>query len=552
MLLAIFAAVREATDWDEDALLRILARYGRDDKGASGGYFSKIELVTGYRQLTAAGLLPFERHVLRRLQMKPVRTSSGVTPVTVLTEPAGCPGRCIFCPDAEGMPKSYLPNEPGARRAAQCGFDPYLQVRTRLETFQAMGHSADKVELLILGGTWSAYSRRYREWFVTRCLDALNEEPADAADHQVSEADPDHLITLSSPHPVSLLQAQARNETAGHRNVGLVIETRPDWVTADEIVHLRRLGVTKVQLGVQSLDDRILALNQRGHDVATVRRAVGLLRAAGFKLHLHWMPNLYGATPESDRADFARLWSDPALRPDELKIYPCSIIAGTELYRLWQEGRYRPYTEEELISLVADCKATIPPYCRVNRVFRDIPADDIVAGVKSSNLRQLVHAHMAERGQVCRCIRCREVRGNTVGEGDLHLVVHSYETAGSQEHFLSYETAGGRLAGFLRLSLPQRDSPSPWHEEIWEAIPEIARAAMIREVHVYGPALAIGAESAGEAQHLGLGRRLIAEAKARAAAAGFERLAVISAIGTRRYYERLGFGRGELYMIAAL
>ncbi|MCX7671632.1 MAG: tRNA uridine(34) 5-carboxymethylaminomethyl modification radical SAM/GNAT enzyme Elp3, partial [Anaerolineae bacterium] len=550
-LLAIFAAVREATEWDQDTLMRILARYGRDGKGTTagtgGGYFSKIELVTGYRQLTAAGVLPFERHVLRRLQMKPVRTSSGVTPVTVLTEPAGCPGRCIFCPDAEGMPKSYLPDEPGARRAAQCGFDPYLQVRTRLETFQAMGHSADKVELLILGGTWSAYPRRYREWFVTRCLDALNAEPDEAA-AQPSVDGPAQPSDRSSFRPSFLLQAQARNETAPHRNVGLVIETRPDWVTADEIVHLRRLGVTKVQLGVQSLDDRIRALKQRGHDVATVRRAVGLLRAAGFKLHLHWMPNLYGATPASDRADFARLWSDPALRPDELKIYPCSIIAGTELYRLWQEGSYRPYTDEELIALVADCKATIPPYCRVNRVFRDIPADDIVAGVKSSNLRQLVHAHMAERGQVCRCIRCREVRGSAVGEDELHLVVHAYETAGSQEQFLSYETAGGRLAGFLRLSLPARDDPSPWHTEIWEAIPEIARAAMIREVHVYGPALEIGAESAGEAQHLGLGRRLIAEARARAAAAGFERLAVISAIGTRRYYERLGFARGELYM----
>jgi len=572
-LLAIFAAVREAAEWDQDALLRILARYGRDGKSSASGYFSKIELVTGYRQLTAAGLLPFERHVLRRLQMKPVRTSSGVTPVTVLTEPAGCPGRCIFCPDAEGMPKSYLPDEPGARRAAQCGFDPYLQVRTRLETFQAMGHPADKVELLILGGTWSAYSRRYREWFVTRCLDALNEEPArpipsdsTAIQANAPAAGGENLAAEAAPlpgeaaawargHLSTLSQAQARNETAGHRNVGLVIETRPDWVTPDEIVHLRRLGVTKVQLGVQSLDDRILALNQRGHDVATVRRAVGLLRAAGFKLHLHWMPNLYGATPETDRADFARLWADPALRPDELKIYPCSIIAGTELYRLWQAGEYRPYTEEELVDLVADCKATIPPYCRVNRVFRDIPADDIVAGVKSSNLRQLVHRRMAERGQRCRCIRCREVRGEAVDEEDLRLVVHAYETAGSQEQFLSYETAGGRLAGFLRLSLPLRDGRAAATEPVaavWEAMPEIAGAALIREVHVYGPALEIGAESAGEAQHLGLGRRLIAEAKARAAAAGFDRLAVISAIGTRRYYERLGFGRGELYMIAPL
>jgi elongator complex protein 3 len=281
-----------------------------------------------------------------------------------------------------------------------------------------------------------------------------------------------------------------------------------------------------------------------------VGRAVGRLRAAGVKLHLHWMPNLYGATSESDRADFGRLWADPALRPDELKIYPCSIIAGTELYRLWQAGNYRPYTDAELIDLVADCKATIPPYCRVNRVFRDIPADDIVAGVKSSNLRQLAHARMAERGQVCRCIRCREVRGSDVGEADLRLVVHAYETAGSQEQFLSFETSEGRLAGFLRLSLPAQETLET--AQVWAAIPEIAGAAMIREVHVYGPALEIGAASAGEAQHLGLGRRLIAEAQARARAAGGERLAVISAIGTRRYYARLGFDRGALYMIARL
>jgi elongator complex protein 3 len=576
-LLAIFEAVRRADTWDRDSLLRILAQHPRDGKGLAktasttniagtanvageGGFFSKIELVTAYQQLTAAGDLPFERAVLRRLQMKPVRTASGVAPVTVLTEPAGCPGRCIFCPDVAGMPKSYLPNEPGARRAAQCGFDPYLQARTRLQTFEAMGHSAEKVELLILGGTWSTYSRNYRQWFIRRCLDAMNEESS-----AFSNAD-SSFQTERSLHPQmrtesqdagdvdgnwdALTAAQERNETAAHRNVGLVIETRPDWVTAAEIQHLRRLGVTKVQLGVQSLDERILALNQRGHDIEAVRRAVRLLRAAGFKLLLHWMPNLHGATPESDRADFACLWFDPALRPDELKIYPCSIIEGTELYDLWQRGEYRPYTDPELVALVAECKATIPPYCRVNRVFRDIPADDIVAGSKTSNLRQVVQQYMAAHGLACDCVRCREVRHGEVEGADLRLIVYAYDTDTSREQFLSYETPGGRLAGFLRLSLPDVDAPRAEVRAVWDALPEIAGAAMIREVHVYGPALGIGSTSAGEAQHLGLGRRLIAEAQARARGAGFDRLAVISAIGTRGYYEKLGFVRAGTYMVA--
>ena len=541
-LLAIFQAVRTSAEWDQDTLMAIIAQHPRD----GNGYFSKIELIKGYHQLAEDGTIPFESRILRRLQLKPIRTSSGVAPVTVLTKPAGCPGRCIFCPDAEGMPKSYLPNEPGARRAAQCGFDPYLQVRTRLNAFETMGHTVDKVELLILGGTWSAYSRRYREEFVRRCLDAMN---AHGADENAQPAS-------------SLEEAQARNEAAAHRNVGLVIETRPDWVTPDEIRHLRLLGVTKVQLGVQSLDDRILALNQRGHDVEQVRRAMRLLRAAGFKLHLHWMPNLLGATPESDRQDFAHLWSDPSIRPDELKIYPCSIIEGTGLYAIWRTDGFRPYTDDELVALVADCKTIIPPYCRVSRVFRDIPADDIVAGSTRSNLRQLVAEHLVATGRACGCIRCREVRATSVSADGLRLNDHVYDTGATTEHFLSFDTAEGELAGFLRLSLLRLNALEPDERrgvstvqetrEIWDALPEIAGAAMIREVHVYGPALGIGRANSGEAQHLGLGRRLVNEAARLARDSGCDRLAVISAIGTRRYYERLGFRRGEHYMIAPL
>ncbi len=290
------------------------------------------------------------------------------------------------------MPKSYIHDEPGCQRAEQDGFDPFRQTLGRIQGFESIGHSADKIELLILGGTWSAYSKAYREWYVQRCYDAMN--------------------AGSEPHyreSPSLATARDRNATARHRNVGLVVETRPDWITPDEIVHLRQLGVTKVQMGVQSLDDRILALNNRGHDVAAVRTAVDLLRTAGFKLHLHWMPNLYGATPASDRQDFRRFFADPAIQPDELKIYPCSLIAGTELYRLYEEGAYRPYTEAELVDLLADVKPGIPPYTRVNRLFRDIPAHHIAAGVKTSNLREVVKQELARRGTHCGCIRCREI-----------------------------------------------------------------------------------------------------------------------------------------------
>ena len=307
------------------------------------GFYSKADLIAGYRHLVAEGDLEPDPVVMQRIRMKPTRTHSGVAPVTVLTAPAGCPGECIFCPDDCRMPKSYIYDEPGCQRAERDGFDPYAQTLGRIRAFESIGHSADKVELLILGGTWSAYSRDYREWFVRRCLDAMNA----AGDPAYADA-------------ATVQQAQHINAGAQHRNVGLVVETRPDWVTPDEIRHLRSLGVTKVQIGVQSLDDEVLALNKRGHDVDAVRRALGLLRTAGFKLQLHWMPNLLGATPQTDRADFARFFADPAIRPDEMKIYPCSLIAGTELYERYLAGEYRPYTMDELVELLADVKPDHP------------------------------------------------------------------------------------------------------------------------------------------------------------------------------------------------
>ncbi|HXF63826.1 MAG TPA: tRNA uridine(34) 5-carboxymethylaminomethyl modification radical SAM/GNAT enzyme Elp3 [Caldilineaceae bacterium] len=530
-LYAIFQAILRTpeAEWSPTSSLRaILGRYPKEGRG----FYSKPDLIAGYRHLVAEGDLEPDPVLMQRIQMKPMRTQSGVAPVTVLTAPAGCPGKCIFCPDDWRMPKSYIYDEPGCQRAERDGFDPYRQTLGRIRAFESIGHDASKVELLILGGTWSAYSRDYREWFVRRCLDAMNQ----AGDPTLGDA-------------ATVEEAQAYNVSAAHRNVGLVVETRPDWVTPEEIRHLRRLGVTKVQIGVQSLDDEILALNKRGHDVAAVRRALGLLRTAGFKLHLHWMPNLFGATPESDRADFARFFDDPAIRPDELKIYPCSLIAGTELYRYWQEGRYQPYTLDELVALLADIKPTIPPYTRINRLFRDIPAHHIQAGVKASNLREVVQQELARRGERCGCIRCREVKRRRVAAHEVDLRVYSYDTDLTREHFLHFVTnrahpEPGLIAGFLRLSLPR--APRVGSRAFLD---EIADSALIREVHVYGPALSIGAESDdGQAQHSGLGSQLIAAARRISKEAGFRRISVIAATGTRAYYAARGFEQGELYM----
>ncbi len=533
-LYAIFQEVQAIPEeeWQSPKSLQtILLRYPRQGKGL----YSKASLIAGYRHLVAEGDLAVDPLVEQRIRMKPMRTQSGVAPVTVLTAPAGCPGKCIFCPDDWRMPKSYLYDEPGCQRAERDGFDPFQQTLGRIQSFESIGHDASKVELLILGGTWSAYSRDYREWFVQRCFDAMNAagEPAQAPSS-------------------SLVAAQSANVTASHRNVGLVIETRPDWITPEEIVHLRMLGVTKVQIGVQSLDDEILALNRRGHDVSAVRHALGLLRTAGFKLHLHWMPNLYGATPAKDRVDFARFFEDPAIRPDELKIYPCSLIADTELYAHYLAGRYLPYSETELVELLADVKPTIPPYTRINRLFRDIPAHHIQAGVKLSNLRQVVHEELARRGQRCGCIRCREIRRRAVRLDQLELQVHRYATDLTDEYFLQFVTNDhhaepGLVAGFLRLSLPH-------HEQAGSRafLSEIAGHALVREVHVYGPALSIGAESGGQAQHAGLGTQLLEAARHISRTAGFQRLSVIAATGTQGYYASRGFVRGELYMSADL
>ncbi len=484
------------------------------------GFLSKHTLITAYRNQVRDGTRQQDRDLLKKIRLKPMRTLSGVTTVTVLTKPYPCPGQCIFCPDYEEMPVSYLPDEPGAMRALFHQYDPFSQVTSRIEALYEIGHPTDKIELLVLGGSWTAYQDDYQTWFIKRCFDAMNGVESE-----------------------TLEQAQDINEQTQHKNVGLVLETRPDLITLAELSRMRQLGVTKVQLGIQSLDNHILELNQRGHTVEEAMSGVALLRAAGFKIVLHWMPNLLGATIDSDRRDFAHLWQDFA--PDEIKIYPTQLLKNTQLYNIWKRGEYTPYTTEELIQLIADIKPTIPRYCRVNRVVRDIPSPNVVEGNKRTSLRQDIQLELSRRGEICQCIRCREVRGQEIDITTLELNDQIYFSNGCEEHFLSYDTPDDHLAGFLRLSLP---GPAA----VNTGIKDLEQAAIIREVHIYGESLPVGQEKEGAAQHAGLGTALLIEGEKIAAEKGFQNIAVISAVGTRRYYLDRGYQRGDLYLVKHL
>ena len=542
-----------------------------------GGFFSRSQLIAGFRAFAPeAGFRFDEARFRRRVQRRPVRTRSGVTPLTVLTKPFPCPGKCIFCPNDVRMPKSYLSDEPGAQRAANNRFDPYLQTWNRLAAFDATGHPVDKVELIVLGGTWSFYPEAYQVWFVKRCLEAMTDfgqgrderETFDPGTPDFEEIDADVRGDAFDRNPynarvtaflkerqdgelllehegadwAALEAAQRANETAGARCVGLVLETRPDHVDEAEVVRLRRLGATKVQLGVQSLDESVLEANRRGHGLAETRRAFDRLRRAGFKLHVHWMANLLGATPASDRADFPKLFEDEAYRPDELKLYPCSLIETAELMGPWKRGEWRPYEDDELLEVVADALPRVPRYCRVTRVIRDISSDDIVVGNKRTNFRQIAEDEIARRGQRLVEIRAREIGGASFDDATLEAKDTEYVTGAGREVFLEFVAPEDRIVGFLRLSLPNEAS----------FVDELGRSALVRELHVYGGSVRLGHAANGAAQHRGLGTRLLDRAADLARAAGYDTLSVISAIGTRDYYRKQGFVDGTLYQHRAL
>ncbi|MBN2239987.1 MAG: tRNA uridine(34) 5-carboxymethylaminomethyl modification radical SAM/GNAT enzyme Elp3 [Dehalococcoidales bacterium] len=455
---------------------------------------------------------------------KIARTISGVTPVAVMTSPLNCPGECIYCPTFAGTPQSYTPTSPAVLRGVKSDFDAAEQVKLRIKMLTDMGHPTDKIELIIMGGTFLAYPIDYQYRFIKDCYDALN---------GVESAD--------------LEEARHINETAVHRCTGLCIETRPDYCGEEEVKRMLDFGATRVELGVQVLEDEIYRLVKRGHTVQDVITATRLLKEYAFKVHYHWMPGLPGSDPEIDYGMTERMFADTVFRPDGLKIYPTMVIEGTVLEQWYREGKYTPYPNEVMIELIADIKELVPGYVRISRVLRDIPANYIVGGLRDS-LRTNVQKIMRDRGNECRCIRCREYGHRTRNgwePGEPKLSRDDYAASGGLEIFLSYIDENDTLFGLLRLRI-QRDDRGPG-KNLGKDM------AMIRELHVYGPEVPLSQQDPSSAQHRGLGRRLLAAAEKIASEEyDVSEMMILSGVGAREYYRNYGYELEGPYMVKKL
>jgi len=493
-------------------------------------------LLKAYDQLIAEGKIK-PNQVLRDLIMiRRVRSQSGIVPISVLTKPWPCRGRCIYCPtetmqggktlmeidlEKKGikpelhkkykdgdlvMPKSYISSEPGAQRALRADFDPMRQISGRLQALIRIGHLPEKCELIIQGGTFTDLPKDYRRKFVSECYQAFNETDSNK----------------------NLLEQQKLNETAKHRVIGLTVETRPDAIDEEEINFMRELGVTRVEMGVQTLDDNISKLTKRGHDTAAVIKATKLLRAAGFKIVYHIMPMLPGSNPKLDLTVYKRLWDEPDFRPDYIKIYPCSVVPFSELHDWHKQGKYRPYNQAELYELLKQMILVTPPYTRITRLIRDIPSTAIIAGNKKTNARQIIELELKNKGLVSQDIRAREIKNNQFDPEQVRLKIRHYQAGGGEEYFLEYQLPDETLLALLRLYLTDK----------W---------AIIRELHTYGNLVPID-QKTNSAQHLGFGKKLIQQAIKIAKQNNYQKLSVIAGIGVKPYYRKLDFKDDGTYL----
>jgi len=498
------------------------------------------DILKEYHLLLLKGFGRQER-LEKILRKRSVRTLSGIAPVAVLTKPYPCPGTCAYCPHESDVPTSYLSNEPAVMRAIRCGYDPYKQVALRLKSLENNGHEPTKIEIIVIGGTWSYLPTTYKYWYILNCFRAANDfaklrklvfkRPASEQKFNLGLKSP-YQKNLSLGYLKKALKIeQAKNEKAEYNIIGLTLETRPDYINESELLEMRDLGCTRVEIGVQAVDDQILQLNKRGHGVKEITEATKLLKEYGFKVTYHLMPALPGATPKQDLILFKRLFSDERFQPDQIKFYPTVVTKGSLLYRWYRQGKYKPYSDKVLQELIVKCKAVVPPYVRIIRLIRDIPGESIVAGNKITNLRQV----MKDRGVKCNCIRCREVKEQLLIT-DYKLRVIKYSASGGIEYFLSAESNDAKiLYGFCRLRISKNSPVAP---------------AIIRELHVYGELVSMG--STKKVQHSGLGKRLLIEAENIAKNNKCANISVISGVGVRGYYRKLGYKIKNSYMIKSL
>jgi len=483
--------------------------------------YSLDRIPRNYEILSSVSGKDFDR-LQSALIRKPVKTASGVAVIALMPKPYACPhGRCTYCPGGLefNTPNSYTGREPSTQNAISNNYDPKKQIADKIEHLIGYGHDIAKLELVIVGGTFLFMPRQYQEWFIKSCFDALN--GFDSED---------------------LESAKRNNEGAGVRNVGFTVETKPDYCKAQHVDWMLEYGITRVEIGVQSLHENVYRIVNRGHTFNDVVESFQISKDAGYKIVAHMMPGLPTMTPDEDILDFKRLFSDPAFKPDMLKIYPTLVLEDTPLYQSYMKDGFTPYSQDEMIRVLTEIKKSIPRWSRIMRVQREISSDQIVAGPNLGNLRQMVQQNLKKQNLSCRCIRCREagLSEEPVRLEDIKLNMETYESSGGEEVFMSYDDSKDRIFGFVRLRKP---SQKAHRSEVKE------NTCIVRELHVYGKSLKIGAREADSIQHLGLGKALMGEAE-RVSREEYDarNLLVISAAGTRQYYRKLGYHLNGPYM----
>ena len=528
----------------------------RDDLDAFKRFFCKkykLKSITNANILKEYLYLVKNKKITRDLDLekilrkRSIRTMSGIAPVAVLTKPYPCPGECAYCPrENADLPVSYLANEPAVMRAIRCKYNPYIQTILRLKALEVNGHNPNKIEIIVMGGTWSYLPKKYKYFYILNCFKAANdynrvrkniinnpertlENDFNFFKHKLKEAYSEK--TSLSVLERELLKEQKRNEKAKYKIIGLTLETRPDYLNKEEILEMRKFGCTRVEIGVQAINDRVLKINKRGHGVKEIIKATSILRKYGFKITYHLMPGLPGSNSKLDFEMFKQIFSDENFQPDQIKFYPTVVTEGSLLYRWYKEGKYKPYSDKVLQDLIIECKEIVPRYVRIIRLIRDIPGESIIAGNKITNLRQI----MKDRGVKCQCIRCREAKDEEIKKYKINII--KYRAAGAYEYFISADSLDKKtLFGFCRLRI---DKNSPVSQ------------AIIRELHVYGELIPVG-EKNKKIQHSGIGKKLINEAEKIAIKNKCKDIAVISGVGVRDYYRKFSYKQKNTYMYKIL